>query len=93
MVTISPALMGLQRLQVLDLGETLWCAEGIAAFSAALPALARSLKRLTLSHRSLKVGMAANALALPWHRPQASSSFVWNVTTLGDRQCSGWCLS
>ena len=63
MVTISPALTGMQRLQVLDLHHAPMPADGTAAFTSALPALAGSLQHLTLSHCRIYVEAAANALA------------------------------
>ena len=40
MVVIAPALMGMRRLQVLQLRINLLSAQGTAAFAAAVPALA-----------------------------------------------------
>ena len=63
MVTIPPALMGMRRLQVLDLRGNAMSVEDTAAVAAALPALAGSLKYLHLSYCRIDVEAAANALA------------------------------
>ena len=63
MVTISPALMGMRRLQVLDLHRTAMGVDGIAAFAAVLPALAGSLVHLDLSYCCIDAKTAAKALA------------------------------
>ena len=63
MITVSPALMGMRRLQVLNLSCNGMCAEGTAAFAKVLPACAGSLKHLNLSLCRIDAEAAANTLA------------------------------
>ena len=62
-VAISPALMGMQWLQVLNLYGNNLGAEGTAAFAEALARLSVSLTHLSVSSCSLDAGAAALALA------------------------------
>ena len=62
-VAISPALMGMRRLQVLNLYGNNLSAEGTAAIAEVLPALSVSLTHLTLSHCNIDAEAAASALA------------------------------
>ena len=61
--TISPALMGMRRLQALEVSGTPMRPQGTAAFAAALPAIAGSLKHLNLTSCRIDVEAAATALA------------------------------
>lgn len=63
MVPFAPALIGMLRLQVLDLHDPSMSAEGTAALAAVLPSLAGSLTHLHLSHSRIDVEAAASALA------------------------------
>ena len=62
-VAFSPALMGMRRLQVLDLASNPFSAQGTAAFAQALLALAGSLKHLDLSYCQIDASTAASTLA------------------------------
>ena len=63
MVIVSPVLMGMRWLQVLEMRYSIWGNEGTTAFVAVLPALSGSLKHLTLFAVELDAEAAANALA------------------------------
>ena len=63
LVPFSPALMSMRRLQVLDLSGNTMGAEGTAAFSSALPAIAGSLTHLNLLCCCMDVEVVATFLA------------------------------
>ena len=63
MEAVTPALMGMVRLQYLNLAQTPMGVEGTAAFAKVLPAFASSLKFLNLSQCSIDAEAASRVLA------------------------------
>lgn len=98
MEAVTPALMGMVRLQYLNLAQTPMGVEGTADF-AKVPWQDRSCLRLQAHLNSWTFGNAASMLRqhqgcepLTWPKSLALPGCICTAMMLGHRGRSGWCL-